>query len=87
MCLQRTWIMNDEDWAYELFLEKASEEEISRFADQKCNHCFGRGLCENLLDEKSGYTELHVCSCILENKEEDIREYLGINNKERNNNG
>ena len=41
MCLQRTWVMNDEDWAYELFLEKASEEEISRFADQKCNHCFG----------------------------------------------
>ena len=81
MCLQKTWIMNDEDWAYELFLVKASEEEISRFADQKCNHCFGRGLCENLLDEKSGYTELHVCSCILENKEEDIREYLGIRSK------
>tara|TARA_Y100001938_G_scaffold144888_1_gene220449 strand:- start:1249 stop:1500 length:252 start_codon:yes stop_codon:yes gene_type:complete len=81
MCLQRTWIMNDEDWAYELFLEKASEEEISRFADQKCNHCLGRGLCENLLDRKSGYTELHVCPCILENKEEDIKEYLGIRSK------
>ena len=44
MCLQRTWIMNDEDWAYELFLEKASEEEVARYADQKCDYCYGRGL-------------------------------------------
>ena len=86
MCMKKTWIINDEDWAYELFLEKASEEEISRFADQKCEYCFGRGLHDNLLDEKSGYSELHVCPCILDNKEEDIKEYLGINNKERKDN-
>ena len=83
MCLQRAWIMNDEDWVYELFLEKASEEEISRFADQKCEYCLGRGLCENLLDQKSGYTELHVCPCILENKEEDIKKYIGVKDEQK----
>ena len=73
--------MNDEDWAYELFIEKASEEEISRFADNKCLWCKGRGLCENLLDERSGYTELHVCPCIFDNKEEDIKRYIGVINE------
>ena len=63
MCMQRTWIMNDEDWAYELFIEKASEEEISRFADNKCLWCKGRGLFDNVLDDRSGYSELCVCDC------------------------
>ena len=70
--------MNDEDWSYELFIEKASEEEISRFANQKCKWCKGRGLYDNVLDERSGYSELCVCSCILENKEEDIKKYIGV---------
>ena len=78
MCMQRTWIMNDEDWAYELFIEKASEMEISRFADDKCDWCKGRGLYDNVLDEKSGYFELCVCDCILNNKEEDIKRYIGV---------
>ena len=56
--MQRTWIMNDEDWVYELFIEKATEHEISRFADPKCAWCKGRGLHDNILDEKSGYFEL-----------------------------
>ena len=78
MCMQRTWIMNDEDWSDELFIEKASEEEISRFANQKCKWCKSRGLYDNVLDERSGYSELCVCSCILENKEEDIKKYIGV---------
>ena len=78
MCMQRTWIMNDEDWMYEMFIEKASEEEIARFADQRCKECKGRGLHDNILDERSGYSELHVCECILNNKEEDIKRYIGV---------
>ena len=86
--MQRTWIMNDEDWVYELFIEKASEIEISRFADPKCDWCKGRGLHDNILDEKSGYFELCVCDCILNNKVQDIREYLGlIVKKERGSDG
>ena len=86
--MQRTWIMNDEDWVYELFIEKATEHEISRFADPKCDWCKGRGLHDNILDEKSGYFELCVCDCILNNKVQDIREYLGlIVKKERGSDG
>ena len=81
MCMQRTWIVNDEDWAYELFIEKASEEEISRFADNKCLWCKGRGLFDNVLDDRSGYSELCVCDCILNNKEEDIKRYIGVINE------
>ena len=43
MCMQRTWIMNDEDWVYELFIEKATEHEISRFATKDCLWCKGGG--------------------------------------------
>ena len=78
MCMQRTWIMNNEDWVYELFIEKATEHEISRFANPKCAWCKGRGLHDNILDEKSGYSELCVCDCILENKEEQIKKYIGV---------
>ena len=84
--MQRTWIMNDEDWAYELFIEKASEEEISRFANQECEWCQGRGLHDNVLDETSGYSELCVCHCILDNKKEDIKEYIGLTKKKKGNN-
>ena len=77
--------MNDEDWVYELFLEKASELEIARFADQSCKWCKGRGLHDNILCESSGYSELHVCPCILDNKEADIKEYIGIINNEKGN--
>ena len=86
MCMQRTWIMNDEDWVYELFIEKATEHEISRFANPKCAWCKGRGLHDNILDERSGYYELCVCDCILNNKEEDIKRYLGVINKKKGNN-
>ena len=80
--------MNDADWVYELFIEKATEHEISRFADPKCDWCKGRGLHDNILDEKSGYFELCVCDCILNNKVQDIREYLGlIVKKERGSDG
>ena len=70
--------MNNEDWVYELFIEKATEHEISRFANPKCAWCKGRGLHDNILDEKSGYSELCVCDCILENKEEQIKKYIGV---------
>ena len=70
--------MNDEDWVYELFIEKATEHEISRFANPKCAWGKGRGLHDNILDEKSGYSELCVCDCILENKEEQIKKYIGV---------
>ena len=69
--------MNDEDWAYELFIEKASEHEISRFADDNCDWCKGRGLYDNVLDDRSGYSELCVCDCIFE-KEHEIRKYIGV---------
>ena len=82
--MQRTWIMNDEDWIYELFIEKASEPEISRFADDECDWCGGRGLHDNVLDERSQYSELCVWHCIF-NKEEDIKRYIGIINKKKGN--
>ena len=65
--------MNDEDIIFERFIEKASEVEISRFANDKCQWCQGRGLYDNVLDERSGYFELCVCDCILNNKEEDTK--------------
>ena len=80
MCMQKTYIMNDEDIIFERFIEKASEIEISRFADNKCGWCQGRGLYENVLDDKSGYSELCVCDCIFL-KEKEMREYIGVKNE------
>ena len=77
MCMQRTWIMNDEDIIFERFIEKASEVEISRFANDKCQWCQGRGLYDNVLDDRSGYSELCVCDCIFE-REDDIKRYIGV---------
>ena len=77
MCMQRTWIMNDEDIIFERFIEKASEVEISRFANDKCQWCQGRGLYDNVLDDRSGYSELCVCDCIFE-KEHEIKKYIGV---------
>ena len=77
MCMQRTWIMNDEDIIFERCIEKASEVEISRFANDKCQWCQGRGLYDNVLDDRSGYSELCVCDCIFE-KEHEMRKYIGV---------
>ena len=69
--------MNDEDIIFERFIEKASEVEISRFANDKCQWCQGRGLYDNVLDDRSGYSELCVCDCIFE-KEHEIKKYIGV---------
>ena len=69
--------MNDEDIIFERFIEKASEVEISRFANDKCQWCQGRGLYDNVLDDRSGYSELCVCDCIFE-KEHEMRKYIGV---------
>ena len=69
--------MNDEDIIFERFIEKASEVEISRFANDKCQWCQGRGLYDNVLDERSGYSELCVCDCIFE-KEHEMRKYIVV---------
>ena len=69
--------MNDEDIIFERFIEKASEVEISRFANDKCQWCQGRGLYDNVLDDRSGYSELCVCDCIFE-REDDIKRYIGV---------
>ena len=73
MCMQP---MNN-DIVFERFIEKASEMEISRFANDECGWCQGRGLYDNVLDERSGYSELCVCDCIFE-KEHEIKKYIGV---------
>ena len=80
--------MNDEDIIFERFIDNASEMEISRFANDKCQWCQGRGLYDNVLDDRSGYSELCVCDCIFE-KENEIKKYIGVKNnkKEREDNG
>ena len=69
--------MNDEDIIFERFIDNASEMEISRFANGKCQWCQGRGLYDNVLDDRSGYSELCVCDCIFE-KEHEMRKYIGV---------
>ena len=81
MCMQKIYNnlnepQEDEDIIFERFIEKASEMEISRFANDKCQ-CKGRGLYENVLDEKSGYYELCACDCLYE-KEYEIKKYIGV---------
>ena len=70
----------DHEIIFDRFIETASEAEISRFANDKCQWCHGRGLYENILDERSGYYELCACDCIYE-KEDEMRKYIGVINE------
>ena len=86
MCMQKIYDNisepnhHDDDTIFNRFIEKASEIEISRFANDECSYCRGRGLYENVLDQKSGYYELCACDCIYE-KEHEIKRYIGVINE------
>ena len=59
----------------------SKKQQSMRFHDLLLKIAYGvkvGGLYENVLDEKSGYSELCVCDCILDNKEEDIKRYIGV---------